>query len=408
MNRINTDNYEAFVLDYLEGRLNQEQSEALKQFVLLHPELNLDLDADLPAIKNDAVVFSGKSNIKRDYTPAEENILNYLENTMDPAEKVKFEHKLELDPLLSSELNAFRKTKLWGESELRFELKDKLSKTEDDFYLNNKSIQYLEGEFNHEEALAFEKELAFNSGLNAEFALYRKIKLEADVTIEFENKTVLKKETLILPLFRARVVYSAAAALALVVVLSVVMNRFLNTPELQKHKPSLSAVSSGRTAPNASEVKQNQSTNANKTPGVEKQVVLPKQNKLNTLLALSSETLTNSPLALNEFPVDTLSQQNNNSVAGHSLAPENQDKPVPPAEKESLEKLEYAYMIPFEEEEEEETSSENGKKITKGFWSFATRLAKKANQIGIKSINGSEDGNNNYLLSFNAMTIEKK
>ncbi|MCH2197392.1 MAG: hypothetical protein MK081_01305 [Flavobacteriales bacterium] len=45
--KITIENYEAFVLDHLEGRLSDEQSEALFAFLDAHPELEVDLDIDL-------------------------------------------------------------------------------------------------------------------------------------------------------------------------------------------------------------------------------------------------------------------------------------------------------------------------------------------------------------------------
>lgn len=46
---INSDNYEAFYLDYLEGNLSAEESAQLQSFLLLHPELEVDFD-DVPSL----------------------------------------------------------------------------------------------------------------------------------------------------------------------------------------------------------------------------------------------------------------------------------------------------------------------------------------------------------------------
>ncbi len=405
---INLENYEAFVLDYFEGRLNKAEREALVQFILLHPELNLDLDAELPAIENDDFVFKSKENLKREYTPAEEELLEYLENTMLPSDKASFEQKLKQDPLLASELNAFQKTILTGETGFVFEFKDQLQKHEDDLYLNNKALQYLEGEFNHEEALAFENELALNSGLSTELGMYRKTIFSADTSIVFENKALLKKKTLILPLFKARVVYSAAAAIALIVLFGFVLNTFLNPSELPQNTPSVAAISPANKVPKTSDTKQ--PLLSSKKYAAKTQVHIVRNENKNQVTASTDPSLavTNEVLAQNQSSVDATATSTLNSLNTPSLALENNAKPASQADKESLEKLEYAYMIPFEEDEEEESASENSKKTNRGFWSFATRMAKKANQIGIKSVNGSEDENNNYLLSFNAMTIEKK
>jgi hypothetical protein len=46
---INSDNYEAFYLDYLEGNLSAEESAQLQSFLLLHPELEVDFN-DVPPL----------------------------------------------------------------------------------------------------------------------------------------------------------------------------------------------------------------------------------------------------------------------------------------------------------------------------------------------------------------------
>ncbi|MBL7902513.1 MAG: hypothetical protein JNK73_10995 [Bacteroidia bacterium] len=410
MNSINLNNYEAFVLDYIEGRLNKEEREALMQFVLLHPELNLDLEADLPSIENDVLVFQSKEHLKREFSPSEEELLNYLENTMPEAEKLHFEQKLEKDAVLASELNAFQKTKLVGESELHFEFKNSLIKQEDDLYLNNPTLQYLEGELNNEAALTFEKELALNPLLREELALYRKTKLEADNSLVFENKAALKKETLVLPLFSARVVFSAAAAILFLVFFGFVLNSFLNPVALPQHKTAVASVSPKTPGPTKEIKNQAEPTIEIQSPKIQSGLAVHKINHIKNATSDSLKETSAQVLAENKALVDTLSKPFMNGVNTASLALEKENAPLPAADKESLEKLEYAYLIPFEEDEDEDqdASGENNTKTKRGFWSFATRMAKKANQIGIKSINGSEDGNNNYLLSFNSMTIEKK
>ncbi|MCB0820510.1 MAG: hypothetical protein KDC13_07795, partial [Bacteroidetes bacterium] len=55
MSTINKNNYEAFLLDYFEGCLSSELSAELQQFVLDHPELEIDLgDFDLPVLEADS------------------------------------------------------------------------------------------------------------------------------------------------------------------------------------------------------------------------------------------------------------------------------------------------------------------------------------------------------------------
>jgi len=52
-----------------------------------------------------------------------------------------------------------------------------------------------------------------------------------------------------------------------------------------------------------------------------------------------------------------------------------------------------------------ESSTAGGKK---GLWKRAVRLARQANKLGVKSIDGQENSKNNYRLSFNSFSVEKK
>lgn len=45
MNTINEDNYEAWFLDHLEGRLSAKQAEILAEFLEARPDLRAELDA---------------------------------------------------------------------------------------------------------------------------------------------------------------------------------------------------------------------------------------------------------------------------------------------------------------------------------------------------------------------------
>jgi hypothetical protein len=56
MERISIFNYEAFYLDYLEGRLNQEDSALLLLFLESHPELIVEDGLDSFAIDENVVL----------------------------------------------------------------------------------------------------------------------------------------------------------------------------------------------------------------------------------------------------------------------------------------------------------------------------------------------------------------
>lgn len=153
MAEINLHNYEAFLLDYLEGNLSEEDIFALKSFALLHPELNIDFEQTLPQLEKEEIV-----------------------------------------------------------SHFKIELK----KNEDEFLLNHKPLLYAENLLSEKEKLAFENEMQNNETLRKEVLLFEKTKLVADANIFYPNKEELKKETQIFFLFSRRSI-SIAASIALLI-----------------------------------------------------------------------------------------------------------------------------------------------------------------------------------------------
>ena len=65
---INRNNYEAFLLDLLEGRLSFEEEQKLNDFLKHHPEHVVDLpDVDLFSLEINHVSFPGKDQLRKDF-----------------------------------------------------------------------------------------------------------------------------------------------------------------------------------------------------------------------------------------------------------------------------------------------------------------------------------------------------
>ena len=64
---INRDNYEAWLLDQIEGRLTAEQDQQLRAFLLLNPDCAVGLDEVEPwVLEAEPVSYSGKSGLRRE------------------------------------------------------------------------------------------------------------------------------------------------------------------------------------------------------------------------------------------------------------------------------------------------------------------------------------------------------
>ena len=83
---INIENYEAFLLDYMEGNLSTEDFVALQMFAAQHPHLNIDLnDLELVELETEKINFSEKENLKK---PLVDDELKFIANYPDVARKI--------------------------------------------------------------------------------------------------------------------------------------------------------------------------------------------------------------------------------------------------------------------------------------------------------------------------------
>lgn len=129
--KINITNYEAFLLDYMEGNLPEADIALLKDFVLTHPELNIDLnDIELVELEAENVSFSSKENLKKtnSHLVSDELFVGYVENTLTEEEKSKIEELCAKDASLANELRLYKSTILLADKNIVFENKESLKK----------------------------------------------------------------------------------------------------------------------------------------------------------------------------------------------------------------------------------------------------------------------------------------
>jgi hypothetical protein len=119
--RINTDNYEAYFLDYLEGRLPAEREEELFHFLGSHPELKEVLDEyEEVRLAPQGVVYEGKHALKRtdfsfetiDDLNAEEAMIAWYEGDLASGEKEKLDEYLGKHPEKIQVFTTYGKTYL--------------------------------------------------------------------------------------------------------------------------------------------------------------------------------------------------------------------------------------------------------------------------------------------------------
>lgn len=135
--KISMNNYEAYLIDYMDGRLNDAEIQQLRTFCTLNHIDFEELTEDLPILessndsydekeylfKNKIVPFDGIN--ENNY---EERFIAYQELLLDEKEKREVEDFVEQNRFLIKDLHAYRECKLEPDTSIVFEDKDSLKK----------------------------------------------------------------------------------------------------------------------------------------------------------------------------------------------------------------------------------------------------------------------------------------
>jgi hypothetical protein len=126
VSKINLHNYEAFMLDHLEGNLSPQDTLALKAFAILHPELELNFEEELVSLENESITFGGKQNLKAGFS--DEFVIGYLENVLEGEEKKEAEKLAQNNTVFKHELELYKKTIAVADETIVFENKESLKR----------------------------------------------------------------------------------------------------------------------------------------------------------------------------------------------------------------------------------------------------------------------------------------
>jgi hypothetical protein len=117
---INRNNYEAYFLDFIEGRLSPEQEEVLRRFLKFNPDLDQELTAyEIQAISKPHLRFPGKEFLKKEFPVEGTHVrdanfdmysIAFLEGDLDKAQQARFEAYLAQHPEKKRELETFKAT----------------------------------------------------------------------------------------------------------------------------------------------------------------------------------------------------------------------------------------------------------------------------------------------------------
>jgi hypothetical protein len=402
MEEIGLHNYEAWLLDYSEGHLNQQEIAALQTFVLLHPQLEIDLSVfELPSLEKHVETFPDASLLQKEFTANEEAVLSYIEDLLPLSDKLAFELRLQQDVELQKLLTAFTKTLLVGEA-TAMPGKDGLFKTENADVVWPMALLYVEQSLDADDVLAYTKKLQNDSSERAEVAAFAATKLQADVSIVHPNKKALLKSAKVITLFAAREFRVAAAILLLLVFV------FLLRLSTGNNHNQIESIQVASQAPS------------------NKQINVPAKNNTHSaivpLLAQTQATVKAAPKSNVPAPTAVVVQpsvkiQTNTTQAQPEL-PQMAQRIVEPQSIETsviqateTPSIENSAMYASVDDLEigDDFSPLDAPDKKSALWHRAVDLARKVNRLGFTAINGNEVlRKHQYSLSFNSFSVEKK
>jgi hypothetical protein len=324
MEAIGKHNYEAFLLDYIEGNLDEAGRIALFAFLEQHPELKPDLeDFDIiptTIISGEPEQLSHKDKLSLKHIPEEieEKIIAYLEGQLSAAEKAEFELELPRNAFMQETLAAYRKTYLIAGDE-SFIAKMQLKRTT---VAEETIIAYFEGQLNPAEKAAFEKVLATDEVVQYTLHAYKQTRLEADASIVFPDKEALKREAKVVRLFSYQSVLTIAASVVLLFGIFWLLN--LNAGQ-SKQDAGIALKKSRHLKKSNSKTDSVQGAQMASNPGIQNSVKQPNNQQQPVIVQPDNNSVTPQQIANNHnIPADTgktrvLPELNNPGVEPRSL-----------------------------------------------------------------------------------------
>ena len=242
--RIDHSNYEAWLLDRLEGGLTAEQEALLDEFLRAHPELDMDggglptlndLDARLDQAEKDA--------LKRDLPPTgigseplEDLLIARLEGDLTPDRTEALRHYLLAHPELQRTERIYTRTKLVPRSVV-FTAKKDLERdfppqdTADRYNLDDHLVARLEGDLSAVQERALTAYLAADADAQRQWSLMQRTRVALD-PVAYPAKDGLKKGGKVIAIGAARASWAMRLRVAatIAVLLGLATWALLRTP----------------------------------------------------------------------------------------------------------------------------------------------------------------------------------
>lgn len=227
MSKINLHNYEAWLLDYQEENLSEEQVNMLLAFLAAHPEIETDLEGfDQVKLSPENDAFHSKFSLYQipDSIKEEFDTLAVLiiDGEISTDEQMRLNEIIFEFPMLEKELSTWKKTQLEPE-EIRFGEHQSLKKVAQELpEFELLALHHIEGLASIEQENQLQVELKKDSKHAQIFAALSKSKLEADMEITFADKALLKKHIPFFTAYRQSLRYIASVAAILIFIVAAI------------------------------------------------------------------------------------------------------------------------------------------------------------------------------------------
>jgi hypothetical protein len=228
--QINRNNYETFLIDYLEGLLDDQQKQEVEAFLLVNSDIFTEFEAyQSGLIIPDEINFSEKETLLNiPFLTAKSNDLFFnqkciekIEGILPPCEEMFFKKMVHKSPDHLYAFQTYFKTKIPADYSI-YDEKILIKIDETNPVLNNQNfagyaIAYLEGWLNNEARKSVEKYQKEQESAREVFSLVKRLKINPDYLILYPDKSILKKELTVGQRIQKNFIYWGSIAAILVV-----------------------------------------------------------------------------------------------------------------------------------------------------------------------------------------------
>lgn len=221
--KINKNNYEIYILDYIEGKLVGNLLEEFEKFLDNNPDIRAEAEGVNELSLRSEEVLGDKNELKTIADPNFYEIpefdklaVSQIEGDITQSGKDKLQQLLENDEELINDISIYNKVKLSADDSVESSIKDELKnipKTSKKEQVHKLAVAKLDGELSKEEnrELSSDIPLAFN--VDVKLLSYKKLLLKPNMSVKYENKEQLKRKLRIEPRKFTYVPLSIAASL---------------------------------------------------------------------------------------------------------------------------------------------------------------------------------------------------